>query len=83
MQWLQDIKVVHGSSQLVELAAVVRAFEKFQEELNIVCHCLCCRYSDKIEAAYIKEVTNPLLFSLLLHLHFVVQLCTKGFIVHM
>lgn len=35
-QWLQNIKVVHGSSQLEDIAAVVRAFEKFQDELNII-----------------------------------------------
>lgn len=40
-QWLQDMNIVHGSSQLVELAAVVRASEKFQYELNIFIDSAC------------------------------------------
>lgn len=77
---LQDIKVVHGSSQLVELAAVVRAFKNFQEELNIIIDsAYLAGIVTKIEAVYIKEVTNPLLFSLLLCWSFAVQLHMKRY----
>lgn len=83
-QWLQDLEVVHGSSQPVELAAVVRAFEKFQDELNIVTDsAYVAGMVTRIEEAYIKEVTNLLLFSLLLCLHFAVQLHMKGIISYM
>lgn len=79
-QWLQDVEVVHGSSQPVELAAVVRASEKFQDELNIVTDsAYVAGIVTRIEEAYIKEVTNPLLFSLLLCLHFAVQLHMKRY----
>lgn len=35
-QWLQDIKVVNGSSQLVELAAVVGALKNFKMNLILL-----------------------------------------------
>lgn len=77
-QWLQNIKVVHGSSQLADLAAVVRAFNKLQDELNTITDsAYLAGTATKIEEAYSKEVTNPLLFSLLLYLHFAVQLHMK------
>ncbi|RMC22072.1 hypothetical protein DUI87_02944 [Hirundo rustica rustica] len=35
-KWESDIQMVEGSPQIAELAAVVRAFEKFQQPFNLV-----------------------------------------------
>lgn len=35
--WLSDTEIVEGSAQIVELAAVIRAFSKFTDPINILC----------------------------------------------
>lgn len=34
--WKSDIQTVEGSTQVVELAAVIRAFQLFQEPFNLI-----------------------------------------------
>lgn len=35
-KWESDVQLVEGSPQIAQLAAVVKAFEKFQELINVV-----------------------------------------------
>ncbi|NXU62929.1 POK7 protein, partial [Horornis vulcanius] len=67
----------------VELAAVVRAFEKFQYVFSISTDsAYVAGIVTRIKENCIKEVTNPLLFSLLLHLQSAVQLCIPHVLSH-
>lgn len=35
-EWESDLWIIQGSPQIEELAAVVRAFERFRQHLNLV-----------------------------------------------
>ncbi|KFO61138.1 hypothetical protein N302_12092, partial [Corvus brachyrhynchos] len=55
-----------GSSQIAELAAMVRAFERFQEPFNLVTDlAYVARATARVEHALLKEVSNPKLYQLL------------------
>ncbi|NWT04779.1 PO113 protein, partial [Mionectes macconnelli] len=73
--WQQDIHKVQGSSQLVELSAVVRAFQLFHlQPLNIVSDSsYVVGIVQRIENSYLKHVTKPLLFTLLNQLYFLIH----------
>ncbi|NXM42130.1 POK18 protein, partial [Gymnorhina tibicen] len=65
-QWEADVQVVEGSPQIAELAAVVRAFERFPEPLNIVTDsAYVAGVVSRAENALLKEVSNPKLYKLL------------------
>ncbi|RMC03212.1 hypothetical protein DUI87_20406 [Hirundo rustica rustica] len=66
-QWEKDIVEVEGSPQVAELAAVVRAFEKFPEPFDLVTDSACVAgVVSRAEQAVQSEVSNSALFSLLL-----------------
>ncbi|TRZ06978.1 hypothetical protein HGM15179_020130, partial [Zosterops borbonicus] len=64
-EWEFDVQIVQGSPQVAELAAVVRAFEKFKQSLTLVTD---SAYVDGIaeraEHSLLKEISNPNLYSL-------------------
>ncbi|NXA97650.1 POK11 protein, partial [Melanocharis versteri] len=66
-QWEEDVQVVEGSPQIAELAAVVRAFQRFSDQpLNIVSDsAYVTGVVDRAEHAQLKEVSNPNLYTLL------------------
>ncbi|NXM46204.1 POK8 protein, partial [Gymnorhina tibicen] len=65
-QWEADVEVVKGSPQVAELAAVVRAFERFQEPFNLVTDsAYVAGVVSRAERALLKEVANPMIYGLL------------------
>ncbi|RMC18152.1 hypothetical protein DUI87_05033 [Hirundo rustica rustica] len=65
-QWEKDIVDVEGSPQVAELAAVVRAFEKFPEPFNLVTDsAYVAGVVSRAEQAVLSEVSNAALFNLL------------------
>ncbi|RMB93976.1 hypothetical protein DUI87_29563 [Hirundo rustica rustica] len=65
-QWEKDIVGVEGSPQVAELAAVVRAFEKFPELFNLVTvSAYVAGVVSRAEQAVLSEVSNSALFNLL------------------
>ncbi|NWS91956.1 POK11 protein, partial [Toxostoma redivivum] len=73
-QWEADVKVVEGSPQIAELDAVVRAFERFSEPLNLITDSayVACVVS-RAENSVLKEVSNPNLYRLLSKLIYAVS----------
>ncbi|NXG35122.1 POK18 protein, partial [Dromaius novaehollandiae] len=69
--WQQDVQ---GSSQITELAAVVRAFRQWTANLNIVTDsAYVAGLVSRLESAYLKEVSNPQLFALMKELLFLLN----------
>ncbi|NWR26046.1 POK11 protein, partial [Emberiza fucata] len=66
-KWESDIQIVEGSPQIAELAAVVRAFEKFKNEpFNLVIDlAYVAGIAMRPEHALLKEVSNPKLYQLI------------------
>ncbi|RMB89730.1 hypothetical protein DUI87_33927 [Hirundo rustica rustica] len=65
-QWKKDIVKVEGSPQVAELAAVVRAFEKFPEPFNLVTDsAYVAGVVSRAEQAALSEVSNTAFFNLL------------------
>ncbi|NWV06511.1 POK11 protein, partial [Ptilonorhynchus violaceus] len=65
-EWVEDVKVVEGSLQIVELAAIVRAFERFPEPFNLVTDSACVAgIVARVEHSWLREVPNPKLAWLL------------------
>lgn len=65
-KWDSDVQVVEGSRQIAELAAVVRAFQKFQQPFNLVTDLTyVAGIAERAEHALLKEVQNKKLYSLL------------------
>ncbi|RMC20271.1 hypothetical protein DUI87_01117 [Hirundo rustica rustica] len=65
-QWEKDIVEVEGSPQVAELAAVVRAFEKFPETFNLVTDsAYVAGVVSRAKQAVLSEVSNTALFNLL------------------
>ncbi|RMC20373.1 hypothetical protein DUI87_01222 [Hirundo rustica rustica] len=65
-QWEKDIAEVKESPQVAELAAVVRAFEKFPESFSLVTDsAYVAGVVSKAEQAVLSEVSNTALFNLL------------------
>ncbi|RMC21059.1 hypothetical protein DUI87_01916 [Hirundo rustica rustica] len=64
--WEKDIVKVEGSPQVAELAAVVRAFEKFPEPFNLITDSAYgAGVVSRAEQAVLSEVSNSALFNLL------------------
>ena len=84
-QWQSDVHVVDGSPQVVELAAVARAFQIFSDQkLNIITDSLYVTgIIQRIEGSFLKEVNNPVLFVQLKRvLHYVSHRTLPYFIMH-
>ncbi|RMC19387.1 hypothetical protein DUI87_03997 [Hirundo rustica rustica] len=65
-QWEKGIVEVEGSPQVAELAAVVRAFEKFPEPFNLVTDsAYVAGVVSRAEQVVLSEVSNSTLFNLL------------------
>ncbi|RMC20169.1 hypothetical protein DUI87_01015 [Hirundo rustica rustica] len=65
-QWEKDIVEVEGSPQVAELAAVVRAFERFPEPFNLVTDsAYVAGVVSRAKQAVLSEVSNTSLFNLL------------------
>lgn len=60
------MRVVEGSLQVAQLAAVVRAFEKFKELFNLVTDlAYVAGVVSRAERTLLKEVANPKIYILL------------------
>ncbi|NXH14007.1 POK8 protein, partial [Bucco capensis] len=65
-QWETDIDYVEGSPQIAELAAAVRAFERFSEPFNLVTDsAYVAGVVSRAENAVLREISNQTLFGLL------------------
>lgn len=66
-KWESDVQTVEGSPQIAELAAVIRAFEKFKDEpLNLVTDsAYVAGIAMRAEHAVLKEVSSPNLHQLI------------------
>ncbi|RMC04249.1 hypothetical protein DUI87_19068 [Hirundo rustica rustica] len=65
-QWEADVAEVEGSPQVAELAAVVRAFERFPEPFNLVTDsAYVVGVVSRAEQAILQEVSNIALYDLL------------------
>ncbi|RMC22081.1 hypothetical protein DUI87_02953 [Hirundo rustica rustica] len=66
-KWESDVQIVEGSPQIAELAAVVRAFEKFKDKpFNLVTDSVyVASIAMRAEHALLKEVSNPNLYHLI------------------
>ncbi|NWT77177.1 POK19 protein, partial [Prunella himalayana] len=72
--WEADVEFVEGSPQVAELAAVVRAFEKFSEPINLVTDsAYVAGVVSRVEDAVLKEIKNEKLFRLLSKLIYLVS----------
>ncbi|NWI82533.1 POK11 protein, partial [Dryoscopus gambensis] len=73
-QWEADIEYVEGSRQVAELAAVVRAFERFLKPFNLVTDsAYVAGVLARAENAVLKEVSNEHLYRLLSKLVYLVS----------
>ncbi|RMB92585.1 hypothetical protein DUI87_30894 [Hirundo rustica rustica] len=69
-----DVEFVEGSPQVAELAAVVRAFEKFSEPINLVTDsAYMAGVVSRAEQAVLKEIDNEHLFRLLSKLIYLIS----------
>ncbi|NWZ69421.1 POK18 protein, partial [Acrocephalus arundinaceus] len=66
-KWESDVQVVEGSPQIAELAAIVRAFEKFKDQpFNLITDlAYVAGIAMKAKNAFLKEVSNQNLCKLL------------------
>ncbi|TRZ10906.1 hypothetical protein HGM15179_016198 [Zosterops borbonicus] len=68
-QWKSDVAEVEGSPQVAELAAVVRAFERFPEPFNLITDsAYVAGVVSRAENSILQEVDNIALFEFLLKL---------------
>ncbi|TRZ06538.1 hypothetical protein HGM15179_020569 [Zosterops borbonicus] len=72
--WEADVEFVEGSPKVAELAAVVRAFEKFSEPINLVTDsAYVAGIVSRAEQAVLKEIENEHLFRLLSRLIYLIS----------
>ncbi|TRZ11479.1 hypothetical protein HGM15179_015626 [Zosterops borbonicus] len=72
--WEAEVEFVEGSPQVAELAAVVRAFEKFSEPINLVTDsAYVAGVVSRAEQAVLKEMENEHLFRLLSRLIYLIS----------
>ncbi|NXS26942.1 POK18 protein, partial [Pomatostomus ruficeps] len=65
-KWESDVETVAGSPQVAELAAVIRAFERFPEPFSLVTDsAYVAGVTMRAEKALLKEVSNSKIFNLL------------------
>lgn len=67
--WETNVKIVEGSPQVAELDAVIKVFEKFPEPINIVTDsAYVAGVMSRAEHMVLKQVSNPVIYKLLLRL---------------
>uniref|UniRef100_A0A674GKQ4 Uncharacterized protein n=1 Tax=Taeniopygia guttata TaxID=59729 RepID=A0A674GKQ4_TAEGU len=72
--WEADVELVEGSPQVAELAAVVRAFERFSEPFNLVTDsAYVAGIVSRAEQAVLREIENEHLFRLLSRLIYLIS----------
>ncbi|KAF4792047.1 hypothetical protein TURU_124700 [Turdus rufiventris] len=72
--WEADVEFVEGSPQVAELAAVVRAFEKFSEPINLVTDsAYVAEVVSRAEQAVLKDIKNEQLFRFLSKLIYLIS----------
>lgn len=66
-KWESDVQIVEGSPQIAELAAIIRAFEKFKDEPhNLVTDSVyVAGIAMRAEHTLLKEVSSPNLHQLI------------------
>lgn len=80
--WESDIQIVEGSPQIVELAAVVRAFQLFPEPFNLITDsAYVANVVKRIQGSVLKDVNNDTLYRWLLSLHTILQYRTNQYFV--
>ncbi|RMB92373.1 hypothetical protein DUI87_31248 [Hirundo rustica rustica] len=73
-EWKSDIRIVQGSPQIVELAAVVRAFELFQQPFNLITDsAYVANVVKRLDGSLLREVDNENLYSYLLCMRTLLQ----------
>uniref|UniRef100_A0A8C3EM58 Uncharacterized protein n=1 Tax=Corvus moneduloides TaxID=1196302 RepID=A0A8C3EM58_CORMO len=73
-KWESDIQVIQGSPQVAELAAVLRAFERFKEPFNLVTDsAYVAGVTVRAEHALLKEISNKKIYDLLSKLIYLVS----------
>ena len=73
-KWESDIQVVKGSPQIAELAAIIRAFERFKQPINVVTDSACVEgVAMRAEHSLLKEVSNQNLYKLLSKLIYLIS----------
>ncbi|RMB92455.1 hypothetical protein DUI87_31097 [Hirundo rustica rustica] len=73
-RWEADVEFVEGSPQVAELAAVVRAFEKFPKPINLVTDsAYVAGVVSRVEQAVLKEIDNEHLLRLLSKLIYLIS----------
>lgn len=73
-RWESDVQVVEGSPQISELVTTVRAFERFQEPINIVTDLASVAgVAMRAKHLLLKEVSNPNLYKLLSKLIYIIS----------
>uniref|UniRef100_A0A8B9FDS4 RNA-directed DNA polymerase n=1 Tax=Amazona collaria TaxID=241587 RepID=A0A8B9FDS4_9PSIT len=81
-EWHHEEQKVQGSAQIVELAAVVFAFQHCHRALNLVTDSnYVAGVVTRIENSWLKEVTNPTLFYYLKMLKMLLDECTTPYYV--
>ncbi|NXH96826.1 POK19 protein, partial [Pachycephala philippinensis] len=69
LEWEKDVEIVEGSPQVAELAAVVRAFDRFHEPFNLVTDsAYVAGVVSRAECAWVAEHGNPKIRALLVRL---------------
>lgn len=65
-EWESDIKIVQGSPQIGELAAVVRVFKLFQQPLNLITDSsYVANVVKRLEGSLLRETNNEIVYSYL------------------
>lgn len=68
-RWETDIKTIEGSPQVAKLDAVIRAFERFPESINIITDsAYVAGVVFRAEHVVLREVSNPVIYRLLARL---------------
>ncbi|KAK4805577.1 hypothetical protein QYF61_009342 [Mycteria americana] len=81
--WKEEVHVVQGTPQIVELVAVIKAFQKWSEPLNIVTDSqYVCGVVQQLEKAWLKHVNNEQLFSSFKQLWYELNRRQNDFYVH-
>lgn len=73
-KWESDVQKVSGSPQVAELAAVVRAFKRFDQPFNLVSDsAYVAGVVSRADRAALKEIKNPLIYALLSKLVYLIS----------
>lgn len=73
-EWNSDIRIIQGSPQIVELAAVVREFEIFQQPFNLITDSsYVANIFKRLEGSLLREIDNENLFSYLVCMQTLLQ----------